>query len=71
MADVDGHVLHNLRTLFAYGAMDRPAYAEDEAAIDQAAHHAAARRIAEAGDRAAARTTACSRSTPASSTRSP
>lgn len=49
MADVDRHVLHYLRTLFAYGAMDRPAYEPNEDAIDQAANAAKARRVAEEG----------------------
>ena len=47
MADVDAHVHRYLRTLFAYGALDREAYATDEAAIDRAAHAKQARRIAE------------------------
>ena len=49
MADVDRHVLRYLRTLFAYGAIDRPAYEPDEAAIDQSANAAASRRVAEQG----------------------
>ena len=47
MADVDRHVRAYLRTLFAYGALDRPPYADDEAAIDKRAHARAARRIEE------------------------
>jgi beta-glucosidase len=49
MADVDRHAFRYLRTLFAYGAMDRAAYAPDEAAIDQAAAAAKSRRVAEEG----------------------
>ncbi len=49
MADVDRHILRYLRTLFAYGAMDRPAYEPNEAAIDQAGNAAKSRRIAEKG----------------------
>jgi beta-glucosidase len=49
MADVERHVYRYLRTLFAYGALDRDAFAPDEAAIDRAAHAREARRIAEAG----------------------
>lgn len=49
MADVDRHVLRYLRTLFAYGAMDRAAHEPNEAAIDQAANAAKSRRVAEEG----------------------
>ncbi len=49
MADVDRHVLRYLRTLFAYGAMDRAAYEPNEAAINQAANAAKSRRVAEEG----------------------
>jgi beta-glucosidase len=49
MADVDEHVHRYLRTLFAYGALDRDAYAADEEAIDRAGHANESRRIAEAG----------------------
>ena len=49
MADVDRHILRYLRTLFAYGAMDRPAFEPNEAAIDQAANAAKSRRVAEEG----------------------
>ena len=49
MADVDRHILRYLRTLFAYGAMDRAAYEPNEAAIDQAGHAAKSRRVAEEG----------------------
>jgi beta-glucosidase len=38
MADVDTHVHRILRTLFAYGALDRPAYRDDDAQIDKAGH---------------------------------
>lgn len=49
MADVDRHVLRYLRTLFAYGAMDRAGFEPNEAAIDQAADAAKSRRAAEEG----------------------
>ena len=49
MADVDTHVHNYLRTLFAYGAMDRPAYTPNEGAIDQAAHAKISGRVAEKG----------------------
>ena len=49
MADVDRHVLRYLRTLFAYGAMDRVAHEPNEGAIDQAANAAKSRRVAEQG----------------------
>ena len=49
MADVDRHILRYLRTLFAYGAMDRPGNEPNEAAIDQAGHAAKSRRVAEEG----------------------
>lgn len=49
MADVDRHVLRYLHTLFAYGALDRPAYEPNEAAIDQATNAARSRRVAERG----------------------
>lgn len=49
MADVDRHVLRYLRTLFAYGTIDRAAYEPDEAAINQAANAARSRRVAERG----------------------
>jgi beta-glucosidase len=49
MADVDEHVRRYLRTLFAYGALDRGSYIPDESAIDRGAHARTARRIAEAG----------------------
>ena len=49
MADVDRHILRYLRTLFAYGAMDRVANEPNEGAIDQAANAAKSRRVAEQG----------------------
>ncbi|MGH2953560.1 MAG: glycoside hydrolase family 3 C-terminal domain-containing protein [Solirubrobacterales bacterium] len=49
MADVDRSVRRYLRTLFAHGALDRPAHEADEELIDKKAHASAARRIAEAG----------------------
>ena len=45
MDDVDERIGNYLRTLFAYGAFDREAFAADEAAIDVAAHSRAARKI--------------------------
>ena len=47
MADVDEHVRRYLRTLFAYGALDRDAFVADEAAIDRSAHAREARKVAE------------------------
>ena len=49
MADVDAHVRRYLRTLFAYGAIDRAAFEPDEAAIDQAGNAAESGRVAEEG----------------------
>jgi beta-glucosidase len=49
MADVEEHVRRYLRTLFAYGALDREAFAADEAAIDRARHARESRKVAEAG----------------------
>jgi beta-glucosidase len=46
-AQLDDHVRRYLRTLFAFGVFDRPAFAEEEARIEQAAHAAAARKIEE------------------------
>lgn len=46
-AQLDDHVRRYLRTLFAFGVFDRPAYAEDEAKIDKPAHAAAAQTAAE------------------------
>jgi beta-glucosidase len=48
-AEVDDHVRRLLRTLFAFGFMDRPAYANDDSQIDQAGHAAVAQRIEESG----------------------
>jgi beta-glucosidase len=44
-AQLDDHVRRYLRTLFAFGAFDRPAFANDDAQIDKPAHAAAAQRI--------------------------
>jgi beta-glucosidase len=49
MADVDEHVRRILRTLFAYGAMDRPAYVNDDAQIDKPLHTRVAQQIEESG----------------------
>lgn len=49
MDDVDSHVFRYLRTLFAYGAMDRAAFEPDEAAIDEAGNAARSGRVAEEG----------------------
>ena len=38
-----------LRTLFAYGFFDRPAYTDDDSRVDRTAHAQDARRLAEAG----------------------
>jgi beta-glucosidase len=46
-AQLDDHVRRYLRTLFAFGVFDRPAFADDEARIEQRAHAATARRIEE------------------------
>jgi beta-glucosidase len=46
-AQLDDHVRRYLRTLFAFGVFDRPAYAADEAAIDRPAHAAVAQQIEE------------------------
>lgn len=48
-ATLDAHVLRILRTLFAFGVLDRPAYANDDAQIDKAAHAGTAEQIAEQG----------------------
>ncbi|WP_320670406.1 glycoside hydrolase family 3 C-terminal domain-containing protein [Patulibacter defluvii] len=48
-AAIDRHTARILRTMFAYGMFDRPAYPEDDRLIDQPAHDEAARTIAEAG----------------------
>ena len=49
MADVDRHVRRYLRTLFAYGAMDRAPFAPNEAAIDADGNAARSGRVAEQG----------------------
>jgi beta-glucosidase len=46
-AQLDDHVRRYLRTLFAFGVFDRPAFADDEAQIDKAAHAAAAQTVEE------------------------
>jgi beta-glucosidase len=46
---VDDHIRRILRTDFAYGFFDRPAYANDDSQIDKAAHLRAAGQIEEAG----------------------
>jgi beta-glucosidase len=46
-AEIDEHVARILRTLFAFGVFDRPAYVEDEAQIDKSAHAATAQLLAE------------------------
>jgi beta-glucosidase len=48
-ATIDAHVRAILRTLFAFGFFDRPAYSDDDAQIDKAAHAAVAQRVEEAG----------------------
>ncbi|MDX6649341.1 MAG: beta-glucosidase [Solirubrobacteraceae bacterium] len=48
-ATVDEHVRRQLRTLFAYGFFDRPAYVDDTSKIDQSAHGAEAAAIEEQG----------------------
>lgn len=44
-ATVDGHVRTILRTMFAYGLFDRPAYRNDEAQIDKAADAAVSEQV--------------------------
>jgi beta-glucosidase len=46
-AQVDEHVRRYLRTLFAFGVFDRPAYADDDARIAKAAHASTAQGIEE------------------------
>lgn len=46
---VDAAVWRTLRTLFAYGFFDRPAYTDDDSRIDRAGHARAARALAERG----------------------
>ena len=48
-AAVDEHVRRQLRTLFAFGFFDRPAYVDDTTQIDQAAHDAAAADLEQRG----------------------
>jgi beta-glucosidase len=45
--EVDRHVRAILRTMFAYGFFDRPAYANDDSQIDKPAHAAVAQRVEE------------------------
>ena len=45
MRDVRLHVFHILRTLFAHGVFDRPAYVNDPSRIDEAGHGKVANRI--------------------------
>jgi beta-glucosidase len=49
MATVNEHVHRILRTMFAFGVFDRPAYVNDTTQIDQDAHHEAAADIEAAG----------------------
>ena len=44
---LDVHARHILRTFFAFGVMDRPAYVDDESKIDKAGHAAVAERVEE------------------------
>jgi beta-glucosidase len=44
-AQLDDHIRRYLRTLFAFGVFDRPAFVADEARIDKPAHAATARGI--------------------------
>jgi beta-glucosidase len=46
-AQLDDHVRRYLRTLFAFGVFDRPAYVTDPSRIDQAADARAAQRVEE------------------------
>ncbi len=48
-AQVDEHVGRILRTMFAFGVFDRPAYANDDSQIPVAAHAKAAQEIEEGG----------------------
>ncbi|MDL4819929.1 glycoside hydrolase family 3 C-terminal domain-containing protein [Actinomadura opuntiae] len=48
-ATIDGHVRNVLRTMFAFGVFDRPAYPNDLGRIDRTASENAARRLAEGG----------------------
>ena len=49
MSDVDLHIHRYLRTLFAYGAMDRDAFPADEASIDKTGNAKKSGRVAEEG----------------------
>jgi len=42
---IDAHVRRILRTMFAYGVFDRPAYRDDTSSIDERAHNATAARV--------------------------
>lgn len=46
-ADLDEHVFRILRTYFAYGVFDRPAYVNDDTRVDQAAHFRVAGQVAD------------------------
>ncbi|WP_199740214.1 beta-glucosidase [Saccharopolyspora rhizosphaerae] len=48
-SDVDEHAHRILRTMFAHGIVDRPAYPDDESQIDKPAHLEIAGRVAEQG----------------------
>ncbi|MFG1999964.1 beta-glucosidase [Spirillospora sp. NPDC048911] len=48
-AKIDGAARNILRTMFAFGVFDRPAYANDLTKIDRTASETAARQLAEAG----------------------
>jgi beta-glucosidase len=48
-AEVDDHVHRLLRTMFAFGFFDRPAFADDDTQIDVAGHAAIAQRMEAAG----------------------
>ncbi|MDP9385940.1 MAG: hypothetical protein M3P50_12060 [Actinomycetota bacterium] len=61
---VDEHVRRILRTLFAFGFFDRPAYADDTRQIDQAAHDAAAADVEQRASSCSRTTARSCRSTP-------
>lgn len=44
-ATIDEHVRRILRTMFAYGIFDAPAFTDDASRIDVSAHHASAARV--------------------------
>lgn len=48
-SDVDDHARRILRTMFAHGIFDRPAFPNDEGRIDRRAHLEVASRVAEQG----------------------